>query len=502
MRKKFTWKKNIIAFMLMFLFCVFGHTDSMAAEKAGNIYISVEKFTIGQGYLVEPSIVPFYEGEKFSDVLLHVLEENGYEGITDNGSGYFYLSGITNADTGVYQVPACITTMGDMTSASGEGLTAPTGRETNVTYPNLEEFSYMSSSGWMYSKNGVFPEFSMGDCQLSDGDIMRVQFTLYGYGADLGSAYKDSDLALDLPDRDAITKRLALINENKAACFMDDACRTAYRNAYEAVIDLDTGKTKMNSVFDELPTEEQITAYVDNYNTSLAQSVMDRIEAIGEVTLAKEQQIREVRNIYNTLNDAQKQKVTQESLKKLEDAENTIVYLKNEKAANAVIDAINSIGNVDLSKEGQIKAARAAYNALTNEQRAFIPSATVNVLTQAENILTVLKAQKQQEKLPASDVQYTPSKTKLKSAKKQSAKSVRLTWKKVKGCTGYEVYMSKKKNSGYKKIATLKKAKKVTYTKKKLKKKKTYYFKVRTYKTVNGKKYYSTFSNVKKVKMK
>ena len=209
-----------------------------------------------------------------------------------------------------------------------------------------------------------------------------------------------------------------------------------------------------------------------------------------------------MRNIYNTLNDAQKQKVTQEFLKKLEDAENTIVYLKNEQAANAVIDAINSIGNVDLSKESQIKAARAAYNALTNEQKAFIPAATVNVLTQAENTLTALKAQKQQEKLPASDVQYTPSKTKLKSAKKQSAKSVRLIWKKVKGCTGYEVYMSKKKNSGYKKIATLKKAKKVTYTKKKLKKKKTYYFKVRTYKTVNGKKYYSTFSNVKKVKMK
>ena len=52
-----------------------------------------------------------------------------------------------------------------------------------------------------------------------------------------------------------------MINENGLACFMDDACRTAYRNAYEAVVDLDTGKMKMNSVFNELPTEEQITAY-------------------------------------------------------------------------------------------------------------------------------------------------------------------------------------------------------------------------------------------------
>ena len=62
--------------------------------------------------------------------------------------------------------------------------------------------------------------------------------------------------------------------------------------------------------------------------------------------------------------------------------------------------------------------------------------------------------------------------------------------------------MSTKKSSGYKKITTIKKWNKITYTKKKLKKNKKYYFKLKAYKTVSGKKYYSAYSNVKKVKVK
>ena len=68
--------------------------------------------------------------------------------------------------------------------------------------------------------------------------------------------------------------------------------------------------------------------------------------------------------------------------------------------------------------------------------------------------------------------------------------------------TGYEVYQSTKKNSGYKKVKTLKKNKAITYQTKKLKKKKTYYFKIRTYRKVAGKTYYGVFSNVKKVTIK
>ena len=63
-------------------------------------------------------------------------------------------------------------------------------------------------------------------------------------------------------------------------------------------------------------------------------------------------------------------------------------------------------------------------------------------------------------------------------------------------------YRSTKKNKSFKKITTLKKAGKVIYVNKKLKKGKTYYYKVRAYKVVSGKKVYGKFSTIKKIKFK
>ena len=88
----------------------------------------------------------------------------------------------------------------------------------------------------------------------------------------------------------------------------------------------------------------------------------------------------------------------------------------------------------------------------------------------------------------------------IKSLKKGKQKVV-ISWKKVSKADGYEIYMSSKKSSGYKKIAAVKKASTVTYTKTRLKSKKSYYFKVRTYRTVGGKKIYSPYSKVKSTKL-
>lgn len=93
---------------------------------------------------------------------------------------------------------------------------------------------------------------------------------------------------------------------------------------------------------------------------------------------------------------------------------------------------------------------------------------------------------------------------KTPALKKGSAgkKSAKLTIQRDKTVTGYILYMSTKASSGYKKITTLNKNSKVKYTKKKLKKGKTYYFKVRSYKKIGGKTYTSAYSKYKKVKAK
>ncbi len=85
---------------------------------------------------------------------------------------------------------------------------------------------------------------------------------------------------------------------------------------------------------------------------------------------------------------------------------------------------------------------------------------------------------------------------------KAKKKAAVVSWKKIKGVSGYEIYRSTKKKKGYKKIKTAKKAAIVKYTNKKLTKKKKYYYKIRAYKIVDGKKVYSSYSSPKSVKAK
>ncbi len=76
---------------------------------------------------------------------------------------------------------------------------------------------------------------------------------------------------------------------------------------------------------------------------------------------------------------------------------------------------------------------------------------------------------------------------------------VKVIWKKVVGSSGYQVQYSLNKKM---RAAKLKNCKAASLTIKKLKKKKTYYVRVRAYKMVNGRKVYGKWSGVKKVKIK
>lgn len=64
------------------------------------------------------------------------------------------------------------------------------------------------------------------------------------------------------------------------------------------------------------------------------------------------------------------------------------------------------------------------------------------------------------------------------------------------------LYIVQHPNGKYKAVSTIKKGSTVSYTNKKLTSKKTYYYKVRAYRVVNGKKVYSGYSKVKGVKIK
>ncbi|MCB6993071.1 leucine-rich repeat protein [bacterium 210820-DFI.6.37] len=95
-----------------------------------------------------------------------------------------------------------------------------------------------------------------------------------------------------------------------------------------------------------------------------------------------------------------------------------------------------------------------------------------------------------------------PAKVTGVKAKKGGVRKIKVTWKKVTGASGYTVARSLKKTKSYKTVKTVKSGKTVKYTTGKLKKGKRYYFKVRAYRSVKGKKVYGAYSSVVSYKAK
>lgn len=92
----------------------------------------------------------------------------------------------------------------------------------------------------------------------------------------------------------------------------------------------------------------------------------------------------------------------------------------------------------------------------------------------------------------------TPKISKIKAKKEK----VTVNWKRESRASGYEIlYSTNKKFKSNNTKIEIKKNKTTSKTIKKLKSKKKYYFKIRTYIKLNGEKIYSSYSNVKKVKV-
>ena len=105
MKKIRSLKHYVFLMAFTVLACLLFGINTNAATT-GKVYFSVEKFTIGQGYLIEPCEVTIIDGEKVSQITDRVLKANGYSCLLKSGT--WYLEGITNADSGKIKVPMCI----------------------------------------------------------------------------------------------------------------------------------------------------------------------------------------------------------------------------------------------------------------------------------------------------------------------------------------------------------------------------------------------------------
>ena len=143
----------------------------------------------------------------------------------------------------------------------------------------------------------------------------------------------------------------------------------------------------------------------------------------------------------------------------------------------------SSSKSVKVDKKGRITIAAK----FTGSARITIRSSATAGYNAATKIITVT---------------VNPAGTTLMTAKNLSGRKAQITWKKNRYVTGYEIQYSVNKNfrSGSKK--TVSGVSKTKYTLTKLQKNKTYYVRIRTYKKSGTKKYYSSWSKVKAVRIR
>ncbi|ALC91646.1 hypothetical protein AM500_19040 [Bacillus sp. FJAT-18017] len=87
------------------------------------------------------------------------------------------------------------------------------------------------------------------------------------------------------------------------------------------------------------------------------------------------------------------------------------------------------------------------------------------------------------------------------SLAKASSTSIRVSWYKVAEASGYEVFRSTSKTGTYSKVKTITSGSTISFTNTSLTRGKTYYYKVRAYKVVSGKKIYSSYTTILSYKL-
>lgn len=246
-------RKKLILGICLFLLgsSLFGQLSFVRGAQTKAAVVTIERFAIGEGFLLEPTTVSFGEGDTYADVFIRACNQAGiaYEAYGSVEEGSFYLSSIKNGDNGSPAIPSCIVQMPEIL-----GMTPPGAAAVNDNAPDLGEFSYHSMAGWQYSVNNSFSDVGMSDTsQLPKaGDVIRVQFTVYGYGADIGNSSIEG--ALTLADKTKLIQKIAQIRQDETKWFAISGFQQSYQKALQVLETLDASTEQIEKSLAELNT--------------------------------------------------------------------------------------------------------------------------------------------------------------------------------------------------------------------------------------------------------
>lgn len=213
-------------------------------------------------------------------------------------------------------------------------------------------------------------------------------------------------------------------------------------------------------------------------------------------TMAEDAQ-RAAEDAMNGSIDAQKK--AEEARDAALQAKNTAVESKN-AADKAVESAEAQVKLAEAAKDAAIAAKEDAVKAQAKAEEARkIAEAKA---AEAEKALGEARQLKKEMENLLAKTKFEDVKATIKTASSSKKKQAKITWKRVKGADGYQIQYAVKSNFKGKKTLTVKGTRASVKTIKKLKSKKTYFVRIRAYKTIDGKKVYTNYSAKKQVKVK
>lgn len=271
---------------------------------------------------------------------------------------------------------------------------------------------------YLYTSSMHNPQY--GPCNNEDGAYTMVFVGKNGEETVTDEDYREDinvdkdgkfQVTFDKPGTYVVSARY--YNEDNTRGASNAYCKVTVKDTYgvsdlinkidaigTVTLDSESAITEARTAYDALP--EEVKARVTNYGTLKAAekslqtlkdqitAVINKIDAIGTVTLDSEDAILDARTTYNALSDAQKARVTNIDI--LTAAEQRLEKLKGDAKAIADAEAaIDAIGdNVTLDSEDAINAAKAAYDGLSDENKEKVSN--YKKLTKAEATLAQLKA--------------------------------------------------------------------------------------------------------------
>lgn len=435
----------------------------MKRIKEANIVVSLDAQTLGLGYLIKPTCVTVDESTQASKVITDLIKEavktrfgENLEGHQEYHAGeptekYAYIHTGTIEDS-FYLAEVYWPEQGEATVA--EYITDKSGPIPASKYATdragnyLGEFDYYSMSGWMYSvaetgknEDGTFSELSapsfpgVGAAQwrMRDGEIMRWQFTVYGYGADLNadnSAWGQDSITGNSGDKTELTYEIAMMREayknsstEKSYEAGDDKLETSriYTNVFDGVLcnplatqeQLDTAVADLDLVATELENASALRAVSRAILQMGTVKVVDgELVKDGEVTAESGEKIAAARKAYEELGDLKSvfDKAYPEYVKALVDAEEAYKLLQETEAAKAaaakvndMIDNLPAPDDVTLDDEDAINAALEAYDKLSEAAKGYVDAEKHNKLTACKDALDAAEVDAMIDALPDPD---------------------------------------------------------------------------------------------------